>query len=79
MELEFNDLLTGQAGSFNNSRIIKPENGKDLILTLDRNIQAQSEEILKNLADKWSASGGSIIVQEPKSGKILSMASFPDF
>ena len=79
LELEFNDLLTGQAGSFNNSRIIKPENGKDLILTLDRNIQAQSEEILKNLADKWSVSGGSIIVQEPKSGKILSMASFPDF
>lgn len=79
LELEFNDLLTGQAGSFNNSRIIKPENGKNLMLTLDRNIQAQSEEILKNLIDKWSASGGSIIVQEPKSGKILSMANFPDF
>lgn len=79
LELEFNNLLMGQAGSFNNNKIIKSENGKDLILTIDRNIQAQSEEILKKLVDKWSAVGGSIIIQDPKSGKILSMASFPDF
>ena len=79
LELKFNDLLKGQAGYLNNGQIIEPINGKNLTLTIDRNIQAQSEEILKKLVDKWSASGGNIIVQEPKSGKILSMASSPDF
>lgn len=79
LELEFNDLLGGKSGFFNKNKIIAPKNGKDLILTIDRDIQTQSEETLRKLADKWGASGGSVIVQDPKSGKILSMASYPDF
>ncbi len=51
----------------------------DLVLTIDRNIQLRSQEILKNLVDNFKAKGGSIIVEEPKTGKILAMANMPDF
>lgn len=52
---------------------------EDLVLTIDRNIQAQAEQILKSLAEKYSASGGTVIVQEPKTGKILALGNYPSF
>ena len=52
---------------------------KDLVLTIDRNIQAQAEQILKILVEKFGAVGGTAIVQEPKTGKILAMGSLPSF
>lgn len=79
IESKFNSLLAGQAGSVKKDRIIFPKDGENLILTIDRNIQFQSENILKNLMNKWEAKSGTIIIQEPFSGKILAMASAPDF
>ena len=54
-------------------------NKKDLTLTLDRPIQAEAERLLKELVTKHQAKGGTIIVQEPKTGKILALANQPDF
>ncbi|MAF80230.1 hypothetical protein CL629_04085 [bacterium] len=53
--------------------------GENLELTIDRNIQAQSERILKELMENFSADGGTIIVQEPQTGKILALANAPNF
>lgn len=80
LESKFNSFLAGKAGEFKGGKIIKKlEKGKDLFLTIDRNIQAQSEEILGGLIEKWGANSGSIIVQEPLTGKILAMANWPNF
>lgn len=79
LEQYFNSFLTGLFGEIKKDKIINREDGKDLFLTIDRNIQSQAEEILKKLADKWEATGGSVIVQEPATGKILAMANVPDF
>ncbi|MDO8466865.1 MAG: penicillin-binding protein 2 [bacterium] len=51
----------------------------DVYLTIDRNIQAQAEKILKALIDKHGAEGGTVIVQVPKTGEILAMGSFENF
>lgn len=51
----------------------------DLLLTIDRDIQAQAEKVMRSLIDKYSASGGTVIVQEPKTGKILAMGSYQNF
>ena len=53
--------------------------GENLVLTIDHIIQKQAEEILKNLIDRYQAVGGTVIVQEPKTGKILAMGNFPNF
>ncbi len=51
----------------------------DLLLTIDVNIQTQAEKILKNLIDQYHAAGGSVIVEDPKTGKVLAMGSYPTF
>jgi len=53
--------------------------GGDVTLTLDPNIQIESEKILQALVAANNASGGSVIVEEPKTGKILAMAGYPTF
>ena len=51
----------------------------DIVLTIDKNIQNFVEDKLKEILEKWQADKGVIIVQEPKSGKIIAMANWPTF
>ncbi|MFH1485075.1 MAG: penicillin-binding transpeptidase domain-containing protein [Chloroflexota bacterium] len=56
-----------------------PQDGADLVLTIDRYIQRLIEKKLDEALAKHEASGGTIIVMEPHSGAILGMASRPTF
>ncbi len=51
----------------------------DIVLTIDKNIQAYAEDKLESVLKKWNAQGGTIIVQDPNTGKILAMADKPSF
>ena len=51
----------------------------DIVLTIDKNIQVYAEEKLQNVLKKWNARSGTIIIQEPNTGKILAMANNPSF
>ncbi len=53
--------------------------GNDVHLTLDHNIQYETEVALKEVVEKFQASSGWAIVQRIKTGEILAMASTPDF
>lgn len=79
IEKQFNEDLMGVMGKVKGDRVVYPQDGRDIILTIDRNIQAQGEEILRNLVEKWGAESGTVIVQEPKTGKILAMGNYPTF
>lgn len=92
LEEFFNDDLFGKFGSLksergakgnmmivNNREYIKPENGSDLVLTIDRNIEFFACEKLKEAVKKHGATGGSVIVINPKSGAIIAMCSEPSF
>jgi cell division protein FtsI/penicillin-binding protein 2 len=79
LEKLYEESLAGKNGEAKDGEIIKPEAGEDLYLTLDENIQIQASRIIKNLVEKHRATGGSIIVQDPKTGKILASESLPSF
>lgn len=92
LEEFFNDDLFGKYGSLksekagksntiivNDREYVKPENGSDIILTIDRNIQFVACEKLKEAVKKHGATGGSVIILNPKSGAIIAMCSVPDF
>jgi cell division protein FtsI/penicillin-binding protein 2 len=51
----------------------------DLTLTIDPNIQIEAEKILDDLVTANGATGGSVIVEDPKTGKILAMGGDPSF
>ena len=55
------------------------QDGDDIVLTLDYNIQSYIETQLNTLLKRWSSSGGTIIVEDPATGAILGMASSPSF
>lgn len=57
----------------------EPEDGDSLVLTIDRVIQYEVEKILAESREKFNADTASAIVLEPKTGKILAMASVPQF
>jgi len=55
------------------------QDGAQLVLTLDQNIQFKAEKELSQAIDRWQAISGTIIVMEPKTGAILAMANWPSF
>ena len=79
LELYYEDLLNGAAGRLDKDEIIGPVAGKDIYLTIDSNIQARAEELLAGLIKEYKAEQGMVMVQEPKTGKILAMGSYPNF
>jgi cell division protein FtsI (penicillin-binding protein 3) len=53
--------------------------GKDVRLTIDRQIQANAEEILAETVRRWSARSATAVVMDPQTGAILAMATAPRF
>ena len=78
-EAFYDQYLRGSRGETQGEQIIEPVDGTDLTLTIDRDIQVQAEEILAKAITQNKATGGTIIVQEPASGKILALANNPPF
>lgn len=54
-------------------------NGRDVSLTIRRDIQSIAERQLQKGMLKYGAQSGEVIIMEPKSGKIMAMASAPSF
>ena len=55
------------------------ENGDDLLLTIDRNLQFKACQRLREGYEKYQAKSGALILMNPKTGAILAMCSLPDF
>jgi cell division protein FtsI/penicillin-binding protein 2 len=54
-----------------------PEDGKDLVLTLDADFQSILEEELSAAVSEFEAESGMAILTSPQSGEILAMANIP--
>lgn len=83
VEKQYNDYLTGQEGKLiemvdslghakGEVKRIEPVRGKDLILSIDFDLQKRAEELLQ---DKE----GAIVALDPRTGECLALASSPSF
>jgi len=92
IEASWNGELQGRSGTLSQERDAAgrwislsdrehtpPEDGTSLVLTIDRVIQYEVEKILAETNEKFNADRASAIVLEPKTGKILAMATMPQF
>jgi len=58
-------------------RAAEPDN--TLYLTIDSNLQYQVERALKTTVEKYKALSGTVIIMDPYSGEIISLANYPDY
>jgi stage V sporulation protein D (sporulation-specific penicillin-binding protein) len=70
----------GEEIPLNVEKRIDPQNGLDVVLTIDYTIQYLAEKALdKAILDNDIKRGATAIVMDPRNGDILAMASKPDF
>lgn len=84
IEKQYDEILKGKDGremrtvdvfgrtNENSIKVEPPESGKNLILTIDRNVQLLAEKALGPRI-------GSAVVLKPASGEVLAMVSYPSF
>jgi cell division protein FtsI (penicillin-binding protein 3) len=57
----------------------EPDPGKNLVLTIDENIQFMAERALESALQRTHALNGTVVVQDPQTGQILALAIRPTF
>jgi len=60
-------------------KLVDPENGKTLLLTIDRTLQFKACERLREGMESYGAQSASLVMMNPKTGAILAMCSLPEF
>ncbi len=90
-ELTMNKTLSGKSGS---RRVIKdraghiiedleavkvPQDGHDVVLSIDRRIQYLAHRELAKAVDKFKAKAGAAVVLDAKTGEVLAMANVPTY
>lgn len=93
IEARWDDILTGVSGKKISSKgpssqeipnteqsYIPAQNGSNITLTIDTNIQTIVEKYLKQAVTENSCvRGGTAVIMKPSTGDILAMATYPDY
>lgn len=91
LELTYDEFLTGKDGAINyfsdgkGNRLEisevyeEPQDGMNLQLTIDLDIQLAAERELDNVMSKYTPEHALIMAMDPDTGEILAMASRPNF
>ncbi len=56
-----------------------PEDGQDIILTINLDLQKYIQKVLKKYIKLADSKAGTIIVSDPRNGEILAMISYPSY
>lgn len=70
---------TGSEIAIGRKELIPPKDGSDAVLTIDRYIQRMAERELADAVKENKATGGLIIIMDPKTGEILAAANLPTY
>jgi stage V sporulation protein D (sporulation-specific penicillin-binding protein) len=91
LELQYRLLLDGAPGSNRSggdplglassasAASMEPLPGKDLVLTIDAELQRQAENELDRMYDRETPKWASVVVMDPRTGGILAMAARPGY
>ncbi len=93
IEGSLNGLLAGKDGSLksiadvnkvalsigDDNVKIPAEDGKDVVLSVDRSLEYGIEEIAQKAVDETAATNAAVLVMNPSNGQILAMANLPNY
>ncbi|MDO5556217.1 MAG: penicillin-binding transpeptidase domain-containing protein [Clostridia bacterium] len=92
LELTLNDMLSGTPGKILTSTdsvngeipngeqsYMAVQNGNDITLTIDVNVQSIAEKYLAQAVTDNKADGGNVIIMNPSNGDVLAMSTYPNY
>jgi len=93
IEAKYDKILSGKKGAIKRQtdakgteigkegeQYVAAKNGKDVVLTIDYNIQSIVEKYLEEACiDNKCTDGGNVIIMNPQNGDILAMATYPSY
>ena len=92
LERSFDSLLAGKDGQetyevggrgnripLGENTQVKPVNGKDLTLTIDRDVQWYAQRVLRTAVQGARAESGTAVALDSRTGDILALADYPTF
>jgi cell division protein FtsI (penicillin-binding protein 3) len=90
-ELMFDTMLSGKDGSatyetgggnripLGDNNTVPPQNGHDLELTIDRDVQWYTQRVVRQAVQGSGGSSGAAVVMDTQTGQLLSLADYPTF
>jgi stage V sporulation protein D (sporulation-specific penicillin-binding protein) len=92
VEKYWNETLEGISGRLEQERdaggrwisisdrlLVPAQDGKNIVLSINRTVQYEVEKILKETVEQYQADQGSIIAMIPQTGKVIALANTPSF
>ena len=91
LESSFDSLLGGKDGKetyevgggnripLGDNSEVKPVDGQDLKLTIDRDVQWYSQRVLREAVQAAQAKSGTAVVMDTRTGEVLAFADYPTF
>jgi penicillin-binding protein 2 len=90
IEKKLNEILSGKNGLkiietdalnkiISNSAIEQPQNGKNITLTIDSQLQEKLFNSIKNIVDEHGFVGGGGVIMDIYTGEIIALTSYPEF
>jgi cell division protein FtsI (penicillin-binding protein 3) len=91
LEMVYDSLLAGKDGHAtydvgggnriplgDNSRV-EPQDGEDLTLTIDRDVQFYAQRVLREAVQSARAASGSVVAMDTRTGELLAVADYPSY
>ena len=87
----FNPMLAGRDGSatyelgggnripLGDNSVVAPRSGKDLTLTIDRDVQWYTQRVLRQTVQGSGGESGAAVVMDSRTGEVLALADHPTF
>ncbi len=91
LELQYDEYLTGKVGAIKyysdakgsrldlNEVYVKPQNGVNVELTINYDLQSTIERELDNVMDEYKPDRALVLAMDPNTGEILGMSSRPTY
>ena len=91
LEFSFDHLLAGKDGTetyevggghripLGENTQVKPVDGQDLRLTIDRDVTWYAQRVLRTAVEKAHAASGAAVVMDSRTGELLALADYPTF
>jgi penicillin-binding protein 2 len=90
VEKYYNDYLSGTngsnivevdaAGKVQSQSVVRPaEDGKDLKLSIDSDLQSEMYNVISSLSQKVGFTGGAGVIIDVKTGEVLALTSYPEY